>query len=253
METPDYLAANQQEWTANAPAYARSGRRLWAQEEPTWGIWGTAESELGLLEGVEGEAVLEVGCGTAYVSAWMQRRGAAPVGLDPTWAQLETARALQVEHEQSFPLVCGIGERLPFGAASFDRVISEYGSAIWSDPYRWIPEAARVLRPGGELTVLGNAPLLVLCADDDENVPAGDRLRRPMRGLHRVEWPDTSAVEFHLSHGNWIRVLRQNGLEVLDLLELYPPAGSTTSYGFVDAAWASRWPSEEVWRARKAP
>jgi SAM-dependent methyltransferase len=250
METPDYLAANQQEWTANAPRYAIAGRTLWGAD-PSWGIWGIPEEELGLLDGLEGKHVLEVGCGTAYVSSWMHRRGALPVGLDPTWAQLETARTLQAEHGTAFPLVCGIGEMLPFHAGSFDRVVSEYGSAIWSDPYRWIPEAARVLRPGGELTFLGNAPLLVLCADDDEDVPATDRLRRPLRGLHRVEWPDTDAVEFHLSHGDWIRLFRANRLAVVDLLELYPPKGSITSYGFVDAAWAVQWPSEEVWRVRK--
>jgi SAM-dependent methyltransferase len=248
--TPDYLEANQREWTSNAAAYARSGRKLWGQEQPTWGIWGIPESELGLLRDVEGRRVLEVGCGTAYVSAWLQRRGAEPVGLDPTWSQLETARTLQAEHDQQFPLVCAMGEALPFSDSSFDRVISEYGSAIWSDPHRWIPEAARVLRPGGELTFLGNGLILMLCAQDDERVPAGDRLLRPLRDIHRVEWPDTTAVEFHISHGEWIRLLRGNGFEVLDLIELYPPDGADTSYGYVDHAWASRWPSEEVWRAR---
>jgi SAM-dependent methyltransferase len=250
METPDYVAANQREWTSNAPAYARSARRLWT-EHPSWGIWGVPETDLRLMEGIEGAAVLEVGCGTAYVSAWMRRLGASPVGLDPTWAQLETARALQAEHDLHFPLVCGIGEALPFPDASFDRVVSEYGSAIWSDPYRWVPEAARVLRDGGDLTFLCNGLLLMLCAQDDETAPAGDKLLRPLRGLHRVEWPDTTAVEFHLSHGDWIRLLRGSGFEVLDLIELYPSEGAEANYGYVDHEWASRWPSEEVWRARR--
>ena len=39
---------------------------------------------------------------------------------------------------------------------SFDLAISEYGAAIWADPYKWIPEAARLLRPGGQLIFLGN-------------------------------------------------------------------------------------------------
>jgi hypothetical protein len=29
------------------------------------------------------------------------------------------------------------------------RAISEYGASIWCDPYAWIPEAARMLRPAG--------------------------------------------------------------------------------------------------------
>jgi SAM-dependent methyltransferase len=250
MTSPDYLAVNRAEWTAQAERYAAAAPALWAAE-PTWGIWGVPESELGLLAGVEDADVLEVGCGTAYVSSWVARRGGRPVGLDPTWAQLETARRMQREQDLGFPLVCGIGEALPFADASFDRVLSEYGSAIWSDPHVWIPEAARVLRPGGELAFLVNGLLLTLCADDDETVPAGDRLRRPLRGLHRVEWPDTDAVEFQLSHGDWVRLLRASGFEVLDLLELYPPEGADGDAGYVDAAWAGRWPSEEVWRARR--
>jgi 2-polyprenyl-3-methyl-5-hydroxy-6-metoxy-1,4-benzoquinol methylase len=34
-----------------------------------------------------------VGCGTGYVSAWLARLGARPVGLDNSAAQLATARA----------------------------------------------------------------------------------------------------------------------------------------------------------------
>jgi hypothetical protein len=37
-----------------------------------------------------------------------------------------------------------------------EDLTGEYGAAIWCDPYRWIPEAARLLRPGGELLFLGN-------------------------------------------------------------------------------------------------
>jgi SAM-dependent methyltransferase len=251
MSTPDYVAANRAAWQAHTPAYAASGRRRWASAEPTWGIWNVPESHIGLLPDLAGKDTLELGCGTGYVSAWMARRGARPVGLDPTWAQLDSARRFQQEFGLHFPLVCGIAETLPFPDASFDLVISEYGAAIWSDPYRWIPEAARVLRSGGDLVFLGNSTLLMLCAEDDEDTPASPRLLRPQRGMHRFDWPDTTEVEFHLSHGDWIRLLRDQGLEVLALVELYPGEGATTNVGFVDADWARRWPSEEVWKARR--
>jgi hypothetical protein len=58
-------------------------------------------------------------------------------------------------------------------------------------------------------------------------------------------------VEFHLGYGDWIRLLRANDFEVLDLVELRPPPDATTDYGFVTADWARRWPSEEVWKARR--
>lgn len=248
----DYLATNRRAWDAKAPAYALAGRRAWAADEPAWGIWGVPESLLHVLpDDLAGLDVVELGCGTAYVSAWLARRGARPTGIDISPAQIETARALQAEFGLTFPLHLGNAEATPFGDASFDLAISEYGAAIWCDPERWIPEAARILRPGGRLIVLGNSTLMVLAAQDDEGVPATDRLLRPQRRMHRFEWPDSEGVEFHVSPGDWIRILRQSGFEVEDLLEVYPPEGSTTSYPFVTLAWASQWPSEEIWRARK--
>ena len=123
-----------------------------------------------------------------------------------------------------------------------------------SEPYRsaWIPEAARLLRPGGRLIFLANAPLLMLTVPDtDAEGPAGTTLRRDYFGMHRFEWPDDEGVEFHLGHGDWVRLLRRTGFEVEDLIELRPAEGSTTRYPFVTLEWARRWPSEEVWVARR--
>lgn len=247
----DYLDLNRTAWTGFAAEYVASGRRNWS-EEPTWGIWGIPETEVGMLPDVAGMDVIELGCGTAYVSAWLARRGARPVGLDPTPAQLATARRFQEEFDLHFPLVEGRAEDLPFPDESFDFAISEYGAAIWADPYAWIPEAARVLRPGGELAFLGNSTLIALCVNDDESIPAGPTLLRPQFGMHRFDWDDDPpTVEFHLSHGDWIRLLRANGFEILDLIELRPAEDATTRYPWVTAEWARRWPSEEVWRVRK--
>jgi hypothetical protein len=69
--------------------------------------------------------------------------------------------------------------------------------------------------------------------------------------MHRFEWPDDPSIEFHLGYGDWIRLLRANGLEVTDLIEVWPPPGSTTRYPFVTLDWARQWPCEEVWKARK--
>ena len=111
---------------------------------------------------------------------------------------------------------------------SFDLAISEYGASIWCDPYRWIPEAARLLRPGGRLIFLVNGALLMFCAPDEEDLPAGDRLLRPYFGMHRFEWPDDDSIEFHLPHGEMIALLRRSGLGVEELIEIRPPDGSTT-------------------------
>ena len=251
-DVDDYLTRNREAWAEYARNFVDSGRRNWGADEASWGIWGIPEADVGLFPALAGREVLEVGCGTGYVSAWASKQGAAPVGIDPTWEQLRGALTFQREFDRRFPLVMAAGEALPFRDESFDVVLSEYGAAIWSDPYRWIPEAARVLRPGGDLMFLVNATLLMLCAPDEDGVPASDRLLRDYFGMHRFEWSDAPEIEFHLGYGDWVRLLRANGLEVVDLVELRPPEGATTEYDYVTNEWARRWPSEEAWKARKS-
>jgi ubiquinone/menaquinone biosynthesis C-methylase UbiE len=163
MSGDDYLRRNRDYWNRQAAWYATRASEAW-KEEPSWGIWGIPERDVGMLRGIAaGMDALEDGCGTGYVSAWMARRGARVVGLDNSPAQLATAWRLRRDHGVGMVLVHGAGERLPFADASFDFVISEYGAAIWADPHAWIPEAARVLRRGGELVFLLNSLLLMLC------------------------------------------------------------------------------------------
>jgi SAM-dependent methyltransferase len=147
-------------------------------------------------------------------------------------------------------LVRAAAEHLPFASDSFDFAISEYGAAIWADPLLWVPEAARVLRPGGELVFLATGNILMLCIPEEDGVAAGERLLRAQFGIHRFDWSDPDSTEFHLNHGDWIRLLRTNGFEVLDLIELQPDANATTRYPFVTLEWARQWPCEEIWRVR---
>jgi SAM-dependent methyltransferase len=244
---------NRAAWDRWAAEFVDNAEHNWrlAPGAEEWGIWAIPESVVQLLPNVAGLDAIELGCGTGYVSAWLARRGARPIGIDNSEAQLATARRLQDEHALHFPLVHGNAETVPYPDASFDLVISEYGASIWADPYRWVPEAARLLRPGGRLVFLVNGTILVLCMPDAENVAAGQVLLRPYRGLHRLEWSDDESVEFHLGYGDWIRLLRANDFEVENLVELWPPEGATTRYPFVTREWADRWPSEEVWVARK--
>jgi ubiquinone/menaquinone biosynthesis C-methylase UbiE len=252
---PEYAQRNRTAWDEWAPGYATRAPRHWTQTEVSWGQFDVPDSELGALPpSVDGMDVIELGCGTAYVSAWLARLGARPVGIDNSPEQLATARRMQAEFDLDFPLHLGSAEELPFADASFDLAVSEYGASIWCDPFRWIPEAARVLRPGGQLAFLLNSTLVMLCTpiDATDDDPVGDRLVRPQFGLHRVEWPDTVAVEFHLSHGDWIRVLRDNGFAVESLIEVRPPEDTERRHQHLSLEWARNWPCEEIWVARKS-
>jgi SAM-dependent methyltransferase len=214
-------------------------------------MFGNREGEVAVLGDVEGLDVTELGCGTAYFSAWLARRGARPVGVDVTPAQLETARRLQRETGIDFPLLEANAEEVPLPDASFDLVLSEYGASIWCDSYRWIPEAHRLLRPRGRLVFLRGSPLALLCAVEEPD-STSETLQRPQRGMYRFDWPD-GGVEFHLPHGDMLRLLRDTGFDVEDLIELYAPAGAETHeyYSHVTADWAQRWPAAEIWAARK--
>lgn len=76
-------AANREAWaTYNAEWTGPEAPRKWAQEQITWGMWDLLESELDVLGDVAGLDVVELGCGTAYFSAWLARRGARPVGVE---------------------------------------------------------------------------------------------------------------------------------------------------------------------------
>jgi SAM-dependent methyltransferase len=249
---PEHVARNRAQWNEWAPDYVREGRRNWEADEPTWGIFSVPEAEVGMLpRELDGRDAIELGCGTGYVSAWLARRGARPVGIDNSEAQLTTARAFQEEFGLEFPLILGNAEEVPYPDESFDIAISEYGASIWCDPYLWIPEAARLLRPGGELVFLAGSVLSILCCPDEEDGVAGDALVRPLFGMHRIEWSDDDSVEFHLPAGKMIDLLRDCDLEVEQLIEVRPPADATTRYTHVSLEWARRFPCEEVWRARR--
>jgi SAM-dependent methyltransferase len=248
MGSPDHVARNVAIWTkSNAEYTDAAAERAWAQEEITWGIWGLPDEVLGDVAGLD---VVELGCGTAYFSAWLARRGARVVGVDPTPAQLETARRLQRETGLEFRLVEAAAEDVPLPDAGFDLALSEYGASIWADPARWIPEAARLVRPGGRLVFLRNSTLITLC-QSLEGVT--EQLQRPQRELRRIEWPDTGEIEFHWPVGELLELLHASGFRLERLLELYAPEGAETHpyYDFVTPQWGSKWAAEELWVLRR--
>jgi SAM-dependent methyltransferase len=248
----DHVRRNRMHWDRISPEYAERAPQAWASREETWGIWGLPERDLRALPEVADKDVVELGCGTGYWSAWLTRRGARVVGLDNSWRQLQTAQALRREHGLAISFIHADAEQAPLRDASFDVALSEYGASLWCDPYRWIPEAARLLRPGGELVFLRQSVFLALCAPDGDGA-AEDRLVRDYFGLHRLAWSDDDSIEFALPFGEWLRLFRATGFEVLDLIELRPPVGATSRYPHVTGAWARRWPSEEIWRLRRKP
>lgn len=252
----EHVAVNRQHWNDQAGQWVDAGVRSWAQSEPTWGSWGVPESELGMLpEDMSGMDAIELGCGTAYVSAWMARRGATVTGIDISERQLETARRLASEHDLALDLILGDAEAVPFPDESFDFAASEYGAALWCDPYVWVPEAHRVLRPGGALTFLTSSTLSFVCSPVDGSLPVTERLERDYFGLHRDDWSqavdDPGGIEFNLPTSEWFKLFRATGFDVVGFDEPRAPEPGPEVRFFATADWAHRFPSEQVWKLRK--
>lgn len=255
-ELPEHVAENRRHWDEMAGDWVERGARNWASE-PSWGEFDIPESQVEMLPAdMSGLDAIELGCGTGYVSGWMARRGARVVGIDNSEAQLATARRLAGEHGADLTLLHGNAEAVPYPDASFDFAISEYGAAIWCDPYAWIPEAYRLLRPGGRLVFLGTHPLVAVCTALDGSNPVREELIQDYFTIHRSDWRDAvddpGGIEFNLPISRWMRLFRDTGFVVEDYLELQSPTTGAEIHDYVTADWAHRFPAEQVWKLRRS-
>ena len=247
--TPDETR-NRDSWDAYSDEYqARHGGQLAESGGLAWGISQIPEAELDVLGDVAGKDILEFGCGAAQWSIALALRGARPVGLDLSMRQLEHASRLMAEAGVEFPLINASAEAVPLADASFDIVFCDHGAMTFADPYRTVPEAARLLRHGGLFAFNHHSPIETICwplgADR-----VGDRLALDYFGMHRFE--DDGEVYFQLPYGEWIALFRANGFVIEGLIEPRPAADATSSYRDAEElAWDRRWPSESIWQLRR--
>lgn len=249
--TPHALR-NRKAWNDTADTYQeRNGAWLTAGGGLAWGVWQIPESELNVLGDVRDKDVLEFGCGAAQWSIGLVGAGARPVGLDLSERQLEHARTLMAEAGVDFPLIQASAEAVPLPDASFDIVFCDHGAMTFADPYRTVPEVARLLRPGGLFAFSHGSPILSIAwAADAEH--AGDRLVVDYFGMHQFEYGNDEPVDFNLPYGEWIRLFRANGFEIEDLIEPRPAPDATSTYrDEVERDWSRRWPAECIWRLRR--
>ena len=240
-------ARNREHWDASADAYQERHRAFIGRGEPRWGMWQLPEDELRILGDVDGLDVLELGCGAAQWSILLAGRGARMTALDNSARQLEHAREALATAGLDFPLVHASAEAIPLPDESFDVVFCDHGALTFADPYRAVPEAARLLRPGGLLAFSHSTPFsMVFWRGDDLT----ESLQADYFSMH--DWDEGDHVEYNLAHGEWVRLLVASGFMIEALLEIQPPENAESTYRTPpETAWARRWPMEEIWRARK--
>jgi SAM-dependent methyltransferase len=98
-----------------------------------------------------GARIADIGAGTGIATALLHERGARVLAVEPGDGMAAQFRRAH----PGIPLVRGNGNALPLADASTDLLT--YAQAWhWTDPVRSVPEALRVLCPGGAIAVWWN-------------------------------------------------------------------------------------------------
>jgi len=250
----DDVRTNLASWEADSAGYqARNAAQLNRWDRLGWGTWDVLEDDIRALGDVAGLDAIELGCGACQFGIKVGMRGARVVGLDFSANQLRQGVGNMADSGVVFPLVRASGEELPFADRSFDLVFADHGAPSFTYPHVTIPEAARVLRTDGRL-VFNMATPFIWTAWGDDDAPPSRTLRTPYFEMGRSEMTDEdgTSVEWQLTYGEWLRLFRDSGFIVEDLIELRPPEGATTTYaGWAPYEWARDFPGEHIWKARK--
>jgi len=241
-----HVRHNRKFWDADADSYQAAHGEQLARAPMAWGAYRVPESELHVLGEARDRDVLELGCGAAQWSIELAREGARVIALDVSHAQLAHARRAT----PALPLVQASGEQLPFAASSFDVVFCDHGALSFCDPDVSIAECSRLLRPNGLLAFCCTHPLLYLTWDDAREQQTR-KLQIDYANLGRMPLVE-GTIDWVLPPSGWIRVLRANGFEIEDLVELCARKDASTTYEeFAPPRWARRWPAEWIWKARR--
>ncbi len=144
----------------NFKAAQRAG---WAYFTPLQAITTPAAARLVKFARLKpGMRVLDVACGTGVVAVTAARLGARVTGLDLTPELLQSARENSRTAGVEIDWREGDVEKLPFEAAAFDAVVSQFGHMFAPRPEVAVAEMLRVLKTGGTIAFSTWPPELII-------------------------------------------------------------------------------------------
>ncbi len=165
----------------------------------------TRTADLALARYPDPDRVLDVGCGTGLLLRELAGRLPAAgslAGLDPAAGMIEQARARSADPRLTFTQ--GVAERLPFGDAAFDLLITTTSFDHWADQRAGLAECHRVLAPGGlfVLTDQCSTWLLPTLAGSRR-----DRARTPLRATRLLAAAGFRSLRWHRLYAVIIRTV----------------------------------------------
>ena len=213
------------------------------------------EDQLQLIGDVAGKQVLEIGCGGGQCSLAFAARGAVATGLDLSDEQVKFARRLAQQHDLPARFHRANVEKLTrIADDSQDVVFSAYALIYVKRLDRCFSEVKRVLKPGGLFVFSLDHPFWYCLAEKDLRIEFSY-----FTGEYSYEWEQTGLKgkprvrQYQRTVGEYFRLLRGAGLEVLDIIEPEPiEEGSGQDWGDYYAPDRQRMvPATIIWKTLK--
>ncbi len=213
------------------------------------------EDQLQLIGEVAGKHVLEIGCGGGQCSIAFAKRGAIVTGIDISDEQVRFAQKLAEEHGVKATFLQGDVTSLGIIAnATQDIVFSAYALQYLERLDLCFAEVHRVLKPGGLFVCSLDHPFWYCLAENELRIEFSyfdqeysyDWEQNGMSSQPRVS-------QFQRTVGEYYRLLRGAGLEVLDIIEPEPiEAGSGQDWGdYYSPQRQQMVPATIIWKTQR--
>lgn len=245
--------ANRIWWDADADDYHDTHGDFLGAADFVWCPEGVREEEVRFLGEVAGQAILEVGAGSAPCARWLKANKADVVALDISEGMLRHARENNVKTGIDVPLVQASADQLPFRNDSFDAACSAFGAVPFvANVQEVFSEVARVLRPGAAWVFAVNHPMRWIFPDD----PGPLGLTVTQSYFDRTPYVEVDAeghatyVEHHRTLGDYVRALTNTGFVLEDLVEPEWPKGHTRNWGQWSPLRGKLFPGTAIFRTR---